>query len=59
LSNGLEKGQIKRIRQDRVWWSQKGKKEEKEEKVQAHQRRVTFVTGKVIERMTISIGNSG
>ena len=37
----------------------KKKENEKEEKVQAHQRRVTFVTGKVIGRMTISIGNSG
>ena len=38
LSNELGKGQIKRSRQDRVWWSREGKKEEKEEKVQAHQR---------------------
>jgi len=55
----LGKGQIKRSRQDQVWWSQEGKEEEKEEKVQAHQRRVTFVTGKVIGRMNASIGKSG
>jgi len=48
-----------RSRQDRVWWSQEGKEEEKEEKVQAHQRCVTFVTGKVIGRITVSIGKSG
>ena len=44
-------GQIKRSRQDRVWWSRERKEEEKEEKVQAHLRHVTFVTGKVIKRM--------
>jgi len=54
----LGKGQIKRSKQDRVWWSREGK-EEKEEKVQAHQRRITFVRGKVIGRMTASIGKSG
>ena len=37
----------------------KEKEEEKKEKVQAHQRRVTFVTRKVIERMNASIGKSG
>ena len=42
------KGQIKRSRQDRIWWSREGK-EEKERNVWAHQRRVTFVTGKVLE----------
>jgi len=38
--------------------AREGKKEEKEGKVQAHQRRITFITGKVIERMTASIGKS-
>ena len=55
----LGKYQIKRSRKDRVWWSREEKEEEKKEKVQPHQRRVTFVTGKVIERMTVSIGKSG
>ena len=45
----LEKGQIKRSRQDRVWWSREGKEEENEEKVQAYQRRVTFVIGKALK----------
>jgi len=54
----LEKCQIKRSRHDRVWWSQEGKEEEKERKVRAHQRRVTFVTGKIIGRMIASIGKS-
>ena len=35
LSNEIRKRQIKRSRQDRVWWSREGK-EEKEKKVQAH-----------------------
>ena len=35
------------------------KEEEKEENVQAHQKRVTFVTGKIIGRMTVSIDKSG
>jgi len=55
----LEKNQIKRSRQDWVWWSREGKEEEKKRKVQARQRRVTFVTGKVIVRMTVSIDKSG
>ena len=54
----LGKGQIKRSKHDRIWWSREGK-EEKEEKVQAHQRRVTFVIRKVIGRMTASIDKSG
>ena len=45
----LGKDQIKRSRQDQIWWSREGKEEEKEEKVQTHQRCVTFFTGKVIE----------
>ena len=54
----LMRGQIKLSRKVRVWWSWEGK-EEKEEKVQAHQRRVTFVIGKVIVRMTASNDKSG
>ena len=59
FSNKIRKDQIKRCRQDRVWWSRKGKEEEKERKVQARQMRVTFVTEKIIERMTASIDKSG
>jgi len=33
LSNEIKKNQIKRSRQDRVWWSREGKEEENEEKV--------------------------
>jgi len=54
----LEKSQIKRSRQDRAWWSREGK-EEREGKVWARQKCVTIVTGKVIERMTASIGKIG
>ena len=36
-----EKGQIKWSRKDRVWWSPEGKKE-KERKVWAYQRHITF-----------------
>jgi len=54
----LGKYPINRSRQNRVWWLQKGKEEEKERKVRAHQRLVTFVTGKVIGRMTASINKS-
>ena len=35
------------------------KEEKKKEKVQAHQRRVTFVKEKVIRRMTASISKNG
>jgi len=59
LSNKIRKDQIKRSKQDRVWWSQEGKEEEKEEKIQAHQRRVTFITWKVIGRITASISEIG
>ena len=59
LSNEIRKGQIKRRRHDRIWWLREGKEEEKERKVQARQRRVTFVTEKVIGRMTASIDKSG
>ena len=55
----LEKDQMKRSRQDRVWWSREGKEKEKERKVRAHQKRVTFVTEEVIERMIANIGKSG
>jgi len=44
---------------DPIWWSQEGKKEKKERKVWARRKRVTFITGKIIERMTESIGKSG
>ena len=54
LSNEIRKGQIKESREDQVWWSWEGKEEEKKGKVRAHQRHVTFVTEKVIERMTIA-----
>jgi len=54
----LGKDQIKRSRYDRVWWSREGKEEEKKKKIQAHQRRVTFITGNVIRKMTASIGKS-
>jgi len=50
-----EKGQIKRSRKDRVWWSLEGK-EEKERKVWAYRRHITFVTRKIIGRMTTSLG---
>ena len=50
----LGKGQIKRSRQDRIWWSQEGKEEEKKRKVRIRRRRVTFVIG----RMTANISNS-
>jgi len=52
----LEKG--KRSRKDQVWWSRKGK-EEKERKVLARIRHITFVTRKVIRGMTASIDKSG
>jgi len=55
----LGKSQIKSSRQDRVWWSQEGKEEEKERNVRARQKHVTFVIGKVIGRMTASIDKSG
>jgi len=47
-----EKGQIKKCRKDQVWLSREEKKEEKE-------RKITFVTEKVIEKMTARIGKSG
>jgi len=53
----LGKSHIKRSRQDQVWWSWEGK-EEKERKVWAHKRRITFVTEKVIRRMIASIDKS-
>ena len=60
LSSEIRKRlKIKRSKQDRVWWSREGKKEEKEEQIHVHQRRVTFVIGKVIRRMTTSISKSG
>jgi len=40
----------------RLW---EGKKEEKERKGRAHQRRVTFVIRKAIDRITTSIDKSG
>jgi len=55
----LEKDQIKGCRHERVWWSWEEKEDEKERKVRTHQRHVTFVTGKVIGRMTVSICKSG
>ena len=55
----LGKSQIKRSRKDRVRWSREEKEGEKEEKVRALQKRVTFVTGKDIAGMTASIGKSG
>jgi len=53
-----EKYQIKSSMKDRVWSSQEGKKEEKERKIRAHQRHVTFVIKKVIRRMTASTDKS-
>jgi len=58
LSNETTKWPNQEDRQDRVWWLREGKKEEKERKVRAHQRHVTFVTGKFIRRMTANIGKS-
>jgi len=55
----LGKSQIKMSRHDRVWWSREGNEEEKERKVRTGQRHVTFVTGKVIGRITASINKSG
>ena len=55
----IGKGQIKRSRQDRVWWSWEEKEDKKERKVQTHQSRVTFFTEKVTGRMTVSISKSG
>jgi len=55
LSNEIRKRSNQEERTGRVWWSREGRKE----KVQAHQKSITFVTGKVIERMTASIGKSG
>jgi len=54
LMRSEKKSQIKRSIKDHVWWSREEKKEKKKRKVWTHRRRVTFVTGKVIERMTAS-----
>ena len=59
LSNEFRKRPNQEEQIGRVWWSREGKEEEKKEKVQANQRRVTFITGKVIGRMTASIDKSG
>jgi len=52
-----EKDQTKLSRKERVWFPCEGR-EKKEGKLWAHQRHVTFVTGKIIERMTASISKS-
>ena len=57
LSNKIRKRQEEQTRSGLV--AREGKEEEKEEKVHAHQKRVTFVTGKVIERMTARFSKSG
>ena len=53
LSNEIRKRSNQEERQDQIWWSQEEKEEEKR-KVRARQRHATFVTGKVIGRMTTS-----
>ena len=59
LSNEIKKRLNQKEQTRWVWWSREGKEKENEEKIQAHQRHVTFVTGKVIRRMTASIRKSG
>ena len=59
LSNESRKMPNQGSRQHRVWWSREGKEEEKERKVRTRQRRVTFITGKIIRRMTANIRKSG
>ena len=54
----LEKGQTRGADRIRFGGHENERKRRKEEKVQAHQRHVTFVTGKVIGRITTSISKS-
>jgi len=55
----LEKDQIKRSRQDRVGGHEKESKRRRKERSGLRQRRVTCITGKVIEKMTAIIDKSG
>jgi len=56
LSNEIRKRPNQDEQNDQIWWLRDEKEEKKERKLQACQRRVTFVTRKVIERTNASIG---
>ena len=58
LSDEIRKMPNQMSMEDRVWWLRERKEGEKERKVQARQRHVTFVIGKAIGRMTASIDKS-
>ena len=45
LSNEIKKSPIQEEQEGPVWWSREGKEEEKERKVWARRRRITFITG--------------